>query len=346
MVYQAIDKVSKFFIILSGKSDLTLSDLLTLFGGTVATWTYKLYNENYPPYTSTDIEVLQSNSEPELILYTWGNDPRTSDKGDNITHAHRLGIYDWIPKMHQLALSTFTSLAINLPTAMLSENLTNNHPAVLKAQSFTVLVNIMTRAGYYPFTQLDTNDSDKIAHSKRYPDKRFLTWWLTQVFGDFYKLIQFALPAKFKAFPFAELFNLAVVTAPGIAFGLKVQIDSVRQVHKMGDLARKLVVHISWINQVLSWIGSLVPFCRKPKQHTTFYGYTINPPIVLSPNTLFTFQYGRDTIVFTTNLVRNHILMSNHIVGLLSSSYQGGTVGFGFGKRREVIELENMASQQ
>ena len=155
MVYQTILSVFlELFLTFSGSTDLTLTDLLTLFGGTAATWTYKLYNENYAPYTSTDIEVLRSNTEPELILYTWGHDPRTNDVNDTVSHIHRLGIYDWIPKMHQLVLSTFTSLSIDIPTYLFAEDPRNPPQIVTKAQSFNVLVGIMQRAGYYPFTQV------------------------------------------------------------------------------------------------------------------------------------------------------------------------------------------------
>lgn len=331
-------------VIVSGQTDLTLTDLLTLFGGTVATWTYKLYNENYAPYTSTDIEVLQTVRDPELILYTWGNDPRTSDKGDNVTHVHRLGIYDWIPKMHQLALSTFTSLAIDLPTALWVDDVTEPHKATQLANSFNVFVNIMIRAGYYPFTQLDTNDPEKIAHSKKYPDKRFLEWWLIQVFADFYKIMGPFLPEKFNAYPNAQLFNLVVVTAPNVAFGLRVQIDSVRQVSKMNDTARKVAVHVSWISQLASWISSLVPFF-KPQQHvSTIFGYTVSPPFVLSHSTLIYLQYSRNAINFLSSLIKNHVLMANHIVGLLSSSYQGGACEGG--KRKEVLQMEKLRARR
>lgn len=118
---------------------------MTLFGGTAATWNYKLWNENYAPYTSLDIEVLQSNTEPELILYNWGHDPRTSDVGDNITHVHRLGIIDWIPKMHQLILSAFSAFADDSEYSARKKNF---------QQVFLVLVGVMQRAGYYPFTQV------------------------------------------------------------------------------------------------------------------------------------------------------------------------------------------------
>jgi hypothetical protein len=343
LVYQAIDKVSIVSVIFSGHTDLTLTDLLTLFGGTVATWTYKLYNENYAPYTSTDIEVLQTVREPELILYTWGNDPRTSDKDDNVTHVHRLGIYDWIPKMHQLALSTLTSLAIDLPTALWIEDNTKAHRSTQLTQSFNVFVNIMIRAGYYPFTQLDTNDPEKIAHSKRFPDKRFLEWWLIQVFGDFFKMLGPVLPEAFNSYPNAQLFNLAVVTVPSVAFGLKVQIDSVRQVNKMNDTARKVAVHVSWVSQLTSWISSLVPFF-KPQDHvSSIFGFKIAPPFVLSHQTLIYLQYSRNAINFLSNLIKNHILMANHIVGLLSSSYQGGACEGG--KRKEVLEMEEMRAR-
>ena len=133
---------------------MTLVDLLTLFGGTAATWTYKLYNDNYAPYSFLDVEVLQSTSDPELMSYTWNHDPRTSAVNDDITQIHRLGISDWIPKMHQVALSVFTQVSTDVPVALTSMNYRDQGKNATMAQSFNVLVGVMVRAGYYPFTQV------------------------------------------------------------------------------------------------------------------------------------------------------------------------------------------------
>ncbi len=122
-----------------------------------------------------------------------------------------------------------------------------------------------------------------------------------------------------------------------MAFGLKLQIASVRQVSKIQNVPKKLVVHLQWVNQLMSWISPFLVFCKD----TTFYlfNFKIKPPFVLSGSHLRKIQYSRNGISNAITLIRNHITMSNHIVGLMSSSYQGKAMDGG--KRREVIERES-----
>ena len=140
-----------------GKSDLTLTDLLCLLGATISTWTYKLYNSNYAPYTSLDVEVLRSNKEPELILYTWGHDPRTSDQDDEITRVHRLGMHDWIPRIHTSTLSAFSAILYDVPLAYSTKDINNPGYFVLAPRYFNTMAGVMQRVSYYPFTQVSCN---------------------------------------------------------------------------------------------------------------------------------------------------------------------------------------------
>jgi hypothetical protein len=157
-----------------GQSDLTLTDLLTLLGGTVATWTYKLYNDNLPPYTSIDVDVLRTNTEPELILYTWGHDARTSDSDDNVTHTHRLGMHDWIPRTHWAAVTSLTTTLYDVSMAAHESDVRNPGPYTHLPQMFGTLAGVMGRVGYYPFTQLNSSDPEKVKNSKRNPDGKVL----------------------------------------------------------------------------------------------------------------------------------------------------------------------------
>ena len=138
-----------------GLSDFTITDLLTLLGGTVATWTYKLYNGNYAPYTSIDVDVLRTNHDPELILYTWGHDPRTSDVNDNITHVHRLGMHDWIPRTHWCTVTSLTTILYDVPMSMTDKpDVRNPGSQTYPSQIFNTIVGVMGRVGYYPFSQV------------------------------------------------------------------------------------------------------------------------------------------------------------------------------------------------
>jgi hypothetical protein len=159
-----------------GQSDLTLTDLLTLLGGTVATWTYKLYNDNLPPYTSIDVDVLRTNTEPELILYTWGHDPRTSDTNDNVTHTHRLGMHDWIPRTHWATVTSLTTILYDVSMAAYKMDVRNPGPYTHLPQMFGTLAGVMGRVGYYPFTQLNTSEPERVKNSKRNPDGKRSLW--------------------------------------------------------------------------------------------------------------------------------------------------------------------------
>ena len=122
-----------------------------------------------------------------------------------------------------------------------------------------------------------------------------------------------------------------------MAFGLKLQIASVRQVSKLTDLPKKMVVHLQWVNQLMGWISPFLVFCKDTSIY--LFNYKITPPLIISGPQLRKIQYFRNGVSNAITLIRNHITMSNHIVGLMSSSYQGKSMDGG--KRREVIDRES-----
>ena len=132
------------------------------------------------------------------------------------------------------------------------------------------------------------------------------------------------------------MMSLVISTIPNIAFGLKVQIDTVRQVHKLKDFPRKIVVHLNWISTILSWIFPFLPFFNPLPYKIN--NWEIDSPWKLTDTDNTILQMGRNLLNNIVNLAKSHITMGNHIVGLMSSSYQGGMVDGG--KRREVIEKE------
>lgn len=130
-----------------------------------------------------------------------------------------------------------------------------------------------------------------------------------------------------------------VTTLPNVAFSLKIQIDSVKQVRKLNDYSRKLAVQLSWISQITGWISSVINFLQQDEDESDRKSYQIfTRPQVKS------YGFVKSFVNQVTNLIRNHVLMANHIVGLLSSSYQGGTLNGG--KRKEVIEKELLMSKR
>jgi hypothetical protein len=122
--------------------------------------------------------------------------------------------------------------------------------------------------------------------------------------------------------------SLIVSTIPNLSFGLKIQIDQLKSVAKLHDTPRKVVVNLNWILNILSYINAFIPFCKKGEQFSI--------PYEIGKVALYQFKLFRDITNCVMTLARSHLTMGFHIIGLLSSSWQGGNVQGG--KRREVIE--------
>jgi hypothetical protein len=93
---------------------------------------------------------------------------------------------------------------------------------------------------------------------------------------------------------------------------------------------------MSWVLNILSYINAFLPFCRKDKEHVSI-------PLEISTKALFVYRLFRDSTNSVLTLARSHLTMGFHIIGLLSSSWQGGNVQGG--KRREVIEREQRSKE-
>ena len=137
-----------------GTSDLTILDMLTLAGSVYGTWTYKLFNGGKAPFTDDDISVFKSVKEPELLLYTWNHDPRTYAMDSPQLRRHRLGIYDWIPRLHMSVTGTLQVLAFDITLAVGGGNTGNPGKLTYIPQVFNAIVGIMGRIAGYPFTQV------------------------------------------------------------------------------------------------------------------------------------------------------------------------------------------------
>jgi hypothetical protein len=84
---------------------------------------YAIFYKGQGPFTSVDIEVLESAKNPELLLYTWNNDPRTSAVGNKALQDHRLGIYDWVQKCHVVVVWSLMNGLYDL--ALVAEDILN-----------------------------------------------------------------------------------------------------------------------------------------------------------------------------------------------------------------------------
>lgn len=122
-----------------------------------------------------------------------------------------------------------------------------------------------------------------------------------------------------------------VTTVPNLAFGLKVQLDTFHSVNKLEhEDARKAVVDLGWIQNLITYVNVILPFIKK------FELGPLRNPYEIPTKPLFFIRIARDFLNSAINLSRVHLMQGFHIVGLLSSSWQGGNIAGG--KRKEVLE--------
>jgi hypothetical protein len=131
---------------------------------------YKTWNGGDPPFTVTDIDVLKTCQEPELLLYTWNHDPRTYAVDKPEVQMHRLGIYDWIHRSHMATMFAFFSVLFNYPLIMNEGHQGEPSEETFLPQIFIAISCIMGQIAEYPFTQLTVNDPAEIAKSGENPD--------------------------------------------------------------------------------------------------------------------------------------------------------------------------------
>ena len=134
---------------------------------------YKTWNHGVAPFTSTDIAVLKACKEPELLLYSWNNDPRTYAMDKPEVQNLRLGIYDWIHRSHMASMFVLFSLLYNVPLVMYKGHQGEPSEETYASQVFNAIACIMGQIQEYPFTQLTTNDPQVIQKSGENPDRKF-----------------------------------------------------------------------------------------------------------------------------------------------------------------------------
>lgn len=133
-------------VIAPGFGHISILHLYTLVGSCQATWMYKLYRHGREPFNDRDIEVLESVSNPQLILYTWKSDPLTASNDADVAHK-RMAIFDWIPRMCAATFVTLTkSIQIVIP---------NKFEMTHKVVKFTRYVSTyLINAWFFPVKQV------------------------------------------------------------------------------------------------------------------------------------------------------------------------------------------------
>lgn len=138
---------------------------------------------------------------PQLLLYTWNHDPSTNAEKDLALQDHRLGIYDWMQKCHNVMVWLFMNTAYDL--ALLYEDsqndgrpesemshMANPGKATNGPQMMTSLFEMIGPIGSYPFNQVDKNDPELVQKSLENPDDRYFALWYTWVMELFTKAIR------------------------------------------------------------------------------------------------------------------------------------------------------------
>ena len=191
-----------FILKISNRSSLSLIDILCLLGGSYGAHQYRIFNKK-APFDATDIEVLNSVSNPELFLYTWNKDPRTYAMDQPELREHRLGIYDWIQRCLNMMVWSLMNGAYDL--ALLVEDRRNDqrlskglkissmeNPGELTngPQMLISLFQMVGPIGAYPINQLETTDATILQNSLDNPDSRYLQLWYSWVIELFTKAVR------------------------------------------------------------------------------------------------------------------------------------------------------------
>ena len=333
---------------MNGHGKLTILELLTFCGSIYSTFGYKLFNKGRAPFNEKDIEVLATVKEPELFLYTWNNHPSTSAVNSKALQVHRLGIYDWIPRLHMSVLGTMQTVLYDV-TLYIGQG-TNGNPGVLNRipQVFNAISGIMGRISGYPFTQLESNDPKKVKHSILNPDSRFIYFWMMWVIEDVVRVGRPLMPLIHNGVGnwlnsgdgFA-LSNWFIVGLPLTFYGIKVTLDTGKDIAD-NDYPRRAVLATQWIEVFLNYVDLSFPYWEKHEQNWINIAYSENVVKKLQEHNIFNsqmrlFKFWKDGFVQSMIYTRNTLMTGFHIVGMLSSSYQGGAKE-GDGKYPDNIE--------
>lgn len=177
-------------------------DVLCLLGGSLGTYRYSVYN-NKAPFTAVDIEVLNSTSNPELLLFTWNNDSRTFAMDNKELQDHRLGIYDWMQRCTNLVTWTIMNGAYGI--TLLAEDVLNyklkrvgnsissvNSPGKLtdNPQLLLSLFQMVGAIAAYPINQLEKVDPSEMNYSLSHPDGMFFGFWYSWIIELYVRMVR------------------------------------------------------------------------------------------------------------------------------------------------------------
>jgi hypothetical protein len=84
----------------------------------------------------------------------------------------RLGIYDWIPRSHIVAMTTFFDVWFDTSLFFGSGQVGSPGPEVILPQLFGAFGSFMEQIYEYPFTQLTNASEAEVSYSKYHPDGR------------------------------------------------------------------------------------------------------------------------------------------------------------------------------
>jgi hypothetical protein len=110
--------------------------------------------------------------------------------------------------------------------------------------------------------------------------------------------------------PWFGLVNYAIVGGPVSLFGVKLQIDTGKQVDA-NDYPRRAVLYLGWVVVMGHEINNLIPLIPSKK----FFGE--NGDALMTDASI-----GVTIIQRTSQLISNNILIAYKVVGMLSSSFQ------------------------
>jgi hypothetical protein len=162
-----------------------------------------MYNKK-GPFTAVDIQVLNSASNAELLLYTWNHDSRTFAMDNQELQDHRLGIYDWMQRCTQIATWVLMNGCYGI--ALLREDKLNymdekrtkhsissvNNPGSLTntPQLMQSLFQMVGAIAAYPINQLEKIDATEMEYSLSHPDGMFFGFWYTWVVELYVRMLR------------------------------------------------------------------------------------------------------------------------------------------------------------
>jgi hypothetical protein len=109
--------------------------------------------------------------------------------------------------------------------------------------------------------------------------------------------------------PLYPLVNMLLVCGPWTLFGIRIQLDMGKNVAK-DDYPRRAIVLSGWLELFATYFSGILPFIKDHVFGTN--GAHVKTMIGV----------GRDIFMTSIGVLRNNILISKRIVGMLSSSFQ------------------------